>query len=264
MRRTLVAILLALGLTVAVAPAASAHVGQVAISCTEVDFAYTNFSDGATANETVSIDGVQVVATTFTFSGTGGSDAVPINVPSGTHIVAAHADWTADGGGSVDLTQTLSCGSPPPCPGEKINFRWHYSANGSSGSWSGTKSTICDGSTFTMGPQAMEGDLKVTPGTTLMAGYDFTIPGNNSTLSVTVNNPQVVFTVRCVSGASPSQSTLTVPMATTSYTVTNSAWYPSGDQHSPLVYQGSITVPDVCGGGQVRLDKGGTFSASVT
>lgn len=76
----------------------------------------------------------------------------------------------------------------------------------------------------------MEGDLKLAPGATLNAGYDFTVPGNKATLTFTVTNPQVVFTVRCVSGATPSQSTLTVPMATTTtYTVSDSAWYPSGD-----------------------------------
>ena len=46
--------------------------------------------------------------------------------------------------------------------------------------------------------------------------------------------------------------------------VTSDQWYPSGDQHSPLVYQGSVTVPDLCGGGQLRLDQGGTFTASVS
>jgi hypothetical protein len=53
-------------------------------------------------------------------------------------------------------------------------------------------------------------------------------------------------------------------MPTTTFTISDSAWHPSGDQHSPLVYQGSVSVPDVCAGGQVRLDKGGTFTASIT
>ena len=109
----------------------------------------------------------------------------------------------------------------------------------------------------------MEGDLKVTPGTTLTAGYDLTSPGNNATFSVTVSNPQVVFVLNCVSGASPSQSTLTLPMPTTAYSVTGSAWVPSGDQSSALVYQGSVVIADVCGGGQVRLNKGEAFSANV-
>ena len=37
---------------------------------------------------------------------------------------------------------------------------------------------------------------------------------------------------------------------------------PSGDQKSALTYQGSGVIPDACGGGQVRLDKGGTFSGT--
>jgi Right handed beta helix region len=152
---------------------------------------------------------------------------------------------------------------PPPCPkGTKANFRWHYSANGSAGGWSGTKTAVCP-SALTMGPQAMEGDLKVAPGATLKVGYDFTIPGNNKTIPLNVSSPKVVFTLRCVSGAPASPSTFTVTMPNASFTVTNSNWYPSGDQDSALVYQGSGTVPDACSGGKVRLDKGGTFSASV-
>jgi hypothetical protein len=41
-------------------------------------------------------------------------------------------------------------------------------------------------------------------------------------------------------------------------------WYPSGDQHSPLVFQGSTTVPDLCGGGQMTLKQGGTFTTAVS
>jgi hypothetical protein len=48
------------------------------------------------------------------------------------------------------------------------------------------------------------------------------------------------------------------------YVVTNSQWYPSGDQKSPLVYQGSSPAPDLCGGGQLRLNKGGTFTADIS
>lgn len=269
MRRPIWVILLVLGLaaaavTAAVVPqSASAHVGNATISCTAVQFSFSGFTSGATVNETVSVDNAVVATQTFTFSGSSGSNTVPISVGSGTHTVTAHADWTADGGGSVDVTQKISCGGPPPCPPAKLNFRWHYSANGSSGSWSATTGTTCPNS-ISIGPQAMEGDLKIAPGATLMVGYDFTAPGNNSTFSVTVNNPKVVFIVRCVSGAAPSASTFTVSMPTQTYTVTNSAWIPSGDQHSPLVYQGSIAAPDLCAGGQLRLDKGGTFSATVS
>lgn len=267
MRAKLIAVALGLGAcgfaTVFAAPAASAHNGMIQISCSAVTFSYDSFPSGTSnISETVSVNGTKVVSKTFTLTGSAGSDTVAISAASGD-TVSANATWTADGGGSASLTQQVT-GCSAPCPqGTKANFRWHYSANGSSGSWSGTKTVICPGS-LTQGPQAMEGDLKVSPGTTLEAGYDFTVPGNKASFSLTVTNPQVVFTVNCVSGATPSSSTLTVPMPTTTYSVINDQWIPSGDQHSPLVYQGSITVPDLCGGGQLRLNQGGTFTASVS
>ena len=55
---------------------------------------------------------------------------------------------------------------------------------------------------MTMRPQAMEGNLIVSPGDTLQAGYDFTLPGNNAAPTLTVSNIQVVFAVQCVSGDS--------------------------------------------------------------
>jgi hypothetical protein len=175
---------------------------------------------------------------------------------------AAGTSMTTDATGTPQIT--LSWTTVPPCPaGTKANFRWHYSANGSAGGWSATTTQACPGS-FSMGPQAMEGNLQVTPGTTLQAGYDFTLPGNHSSLTITVSSAQVSFAVTCVSGATPSASTFTVTMPTQSYPVTNDQWYPSGDQSSPLVYQGSVTVPNLCGGGTLDLAQGGTFTATLS
>ena len=48
------------------------------------------------------------------------------------------------------------------------------------------------------------------------------------------------------------------------FQITDSQWYPSGDQSSPLVYQGSVSVPALCGpGGKVSLAKGGTFTGTL-
>lgn len=159
------------------------------------------------------------------------------------------------------------------CPnGTKANFRWHYigqNSNGSftSGSWSGTGGVTCPDDNVSLGPQAMEGDLKVAPGSTLKVGYDLTVPGLSSPVTINVTNPKVVFSnVHCASGATPTQSSFTVTMPDAIYHLTTTDWYPSGDQHSPLVYEGSILVPNLCPGGtdhRVRLDKGGTFSATV-
>jgi hypothetical protein len=176
------------------------------------------------------------------------------------NIAVVSSNEAPDATDSVSIPiQAPQCVANPP----KVNVRWHYSANGTSGSWSGTQSAAC-GSTLSMGPQAMEGDLKVAPGTTIKAGYDFTLPGNNKTFQVTFTKPQVVFIVHCVSGATPSQPTFTLSMSNASYTAPDAQWYPSGNQQSALVYQGSIAAPDLCGGGTLRLDKGGTFSATVT
>ena len=41
-------------------------------------------------------------------------------------------------------------------------------------------------------------------------------------------------------------------------------WYPSGDQSSSLVCKGSISVPDVCNGGKVCFQDGGTFTAAIS
>ena len=151
------------------------------------------------------------------------------------------------------------------CPsGTSVHIRWHYSASGSSGGWSGTTPFTCPAG-VSMGPQAMGGNLKVAPGSTLQAGYDFTIPGDNNSVYVTFTSPEVTFTeVTCANGATPTSSTIAVPMPDESYNSTSGgAWYPSGDQSSSLVYQGSITVPDLCNGGDVDLAHGGIFTASI-
>jgi hypothetical protein len=115
----------------------------------------------------------------------------------------------------------------------------------------------------TMGPQAMEGDLKVNPGDTLKVGYDFTMPGKHAAAIVSFKNSKVTFTYTCVSG--PGSGTLVVGMSDQAYTVpqNSSDWFPSGDQHSPLVFQGSASVPNVCGGGMISLKKGGTFTTVI-
>jgi hypothetical protein len=96
----------------------------------------------------------------------------------------------------------------------------------------------------------------------LRAGYDFTLPGNNKSLTMTVSAARVSFTVICVSNAVPSVSTLTVPLRARTYQITGSQWYPSGDQSSSLVYQGSVSVPALCGpAGAISLATGGTFTA---
>ena len=110
---------------------------------------------------------------------------------------------------------------------------------------------------------SMEGDLKVDAGDTLSAGYDLVMPGQHDGATVELANARVVFQATCVTGSGG--GTITIPLSAGPYSVPagDNDWYPSGDQHSPLVYQGSTAVPDLCGGGKVRIQDGGTFTADV-
>jgi hypothetical protein len=114
-----------------------------------------------------------------------------------------------------------------------------------------------------MGPQAMEGDLKVNPGDMLSAGYDFTMPGTHAAASVLFTRAMVTFQAQCVSGSGGGTIVVAIPDSTSTDQANNSQWLPSGDQHSPLVYQGSIAVPNLCAGGQLTLKSGGTFTAQL-
>jgi hypothetical protein len=110
---------------------------------------------------------------------------------------------------------------------------------------------------------SMEGDLRVNPGTTIFGGFDFTMPGSHPAATVSFVGLQVSIPYRCGSGPilgslvfAVNQSAITIP-------ANNNDWYPSGDQKSPLVLQAQATVPDVCNGGEVRMDQGATFSGDI-
>ena len=109
---------------------------------------------------------------------------------------------------------------------------------------------------------SMEGNLPVHPGDTLRAGYDFTIPGTHPAATVRVSGASVALTVDCPRGATVP---VTIPLPAQSYSIpaNSPGWYPFGDQHSPLVYQGPVTVPGtLCGGQTGHAPQGATFTAT--
>ena len=89
---------------------------------------------------------------------------------------------------------------------------------------------------------SMEGNLPVNPGDTIRAGYDFTMPGNHPGTTVTVTAGIVQMNVVCPDA---SAQTLTITLPVQSYTVgaNDNSWYPSADQTSSLIYQGSTMAP---------------------
>jgi streptogramin lyase len=126
--------------------------------------------------------------------------------------------------------------------------------------------TVVYGAQLTSNTQAMDGDLKVAPGSVMSVGYDFTIPGSHPAATIGFMDAKVTFNVTCTAGT-PSASTFTVPIADQSYPdpANSSSWYPSGDQGSASTYQGSAPVPTCSDpSGLIRLQQGGTFSTTVT
>ena len=152
-------------------------------------------ANSATGSDTTSGTG----SATFTYTGTN----------AGTDTITACDDKDASGvcdPGELTKTVTKEWIGGQPCPPgvSKVNVRWHYSVNGSTGpGWSATKSTGCGNGNVTIGPQAMGGDLKVAPGSSIALGYSFTLPGNQQSWNATVSATQVVMQLRCVSGAAP-------------------------------------------------------------
>ena len=110
---------------------------------------------------------------------------------------------------------------------------------------------------------SMEGNLPIHPGDTIKAGFDFTIPGNHAADTVTFSNVMVTLSIKCPSGP-PVPVTITMPNQMFTDLAGNTNWLPSGNQSSPLVYQGSFTTPStLCGGQTGHAPAGATFSANV-
>ena len=120
--------------------------------------------------------------------------------------------------------------------------------------------------TITIPAQGGNDQETVTPGTTIVAGYDFTYVAGATTL---VKNASLVLDLSCATSgvtASPSSVTITFPDTTYDGSQNSQGWVPSGDQSSPLTYQGSTTVPNACNGGNVIVAKPnmGPFVADVS
>jgi hypothetical protein len=115
--------------------------------------------------------------------------------------------------------------------------------------------------TVLLGPQAMAGDLKINPGDVLRAGFDFSMPGGHPATTAVFTSGYVALLVTCPNGSSPA---LTIPLhdQTVVDPEDSTAWYPSGDQSSPLVYQGTLIAPDLCTGAVMDDARGALFTTA--
>jgi hypothetical protein len=117
---------------------------------------------------------------------------------------------------------------------------------------------------------SMEGSLAFPPGSYLNGGYHFK-PTQKATspYQVTFSNVHVDLPVACTSGG-PVVGTVVLPLPNATYTVpaNSTAWIPTGDQNSPLAWQGAVGAPPLCGPGGTMYNAaqqgGASFSADIT
>ena len=107
----------------------------------------------------------------------------------------------------------------------------------------------------------MEGNLPIVAGSTVQAGYDFTMTGSHPEAHVTFTNASVTVNVTCPDN-SVHPLTISLPTQTYHDPLNSNAWLPSDDQNSSSVYQGS-TISNVCGTQTGHAPQGATFTERV-
>jgi hypothetical protein len=174
--------------------------------------------------------------------------------------VTVNWNWTDSGGSGIDPSR---CDTTTPDQGSGV-YQVNAVCYDRAGNIGRASYTIKVAKTvITMGPQAMDGNLKVTPGEPLDAGFDFTMPGAHAAATENFVNGQVAFAATCADGSAA--GTIMVPLTDSSFSdpAGSSSWYASDNQSDSSTYQGSVAVPDLCNGGTISLAKGGTFSSGI-
>ena len=127
LKRSGVALLLAVVFAAVAAGTAAAHEVTATFSCTGVTFKYTGFpkADNNEVREFVYVDGEEVAMETFSFNGPTGSNTVEVEALEGTHEISAFVDWETNGvsGEKHFPARKISCGGegpPPTCPNNSI------------------------------------------------------------------------------------------------------------------------------------------------
>jgi hypothetical protein len=103
---------------------------------------------------------------------------------------------------------------------------------------------------------SMNRPLNINFGDNVLAGYDLWMDGSHPAATVSLAGGTVTTDVSCPDGSS---YTLAIPLPNQSYSIAagDNSWYPSPNQKSPLVYQGSATATGrapaiACAGGVAK------------
>jgi hypothetical protein len=97
---------------------------------------------------------------------------------------------------------------------------------------------------------SMSRPIRINSGDPVLAGYALSMPNGHPGATISLAGGNVQTDVACPDGTS---YTLTIPLPNQTYAIpaNDGSWFPSPNQNSPLVYQGSTTASG-CNGGVAR------------
>jgi hypothetical protein len=193
-----------------------------------------------------------------------------LNVPDAVAALVSSVTSPASSNPLTSAAETVYCGagSGSGASGWAPTFRWHYgypspNTQGADDGWSASVQPTCPGGSLSI--KWSDGNVSVLPGNSIKFGYDFH-QANKPAFTMTASNLLVVWTYKCTSNG----PTMTYSPATETWTqntyhapANDPDWIPTGTKTDAAGFQGSLTVPALCGAGKPVIFTGGTFSATI-
>jgi len=223
-------------------PGAQSQLPLTVTNPMSVDITVTSLTVSPTGSDTIGCDGTS-------------SQNIQVTDYSGPGFVVGHG-----GSAIVELPIGMPASAADAC--QEATFALSYGGSADAGAgW--TK-------TITMGPSRMEGDLRISAGESIAAGYHLSArkpPRAGGNVSVT--NAAITLPVTCADGSTPPGSPITIALSNMTYTTPagTTMWIPSAHPASPGTYQGSTVAPDLChgiGGGLMRNRAGAVLSTTIS
>jgi hypothetical protein len=251
-----------LGLMMATAPSAFAHVLTVAnarVTCSYycLDLTAESLTPGESDN----------IKYTFILTSTSGA----------TLTVTGSVDFTVDSSG---MFSTTIC--PPSWPGGTLFDNYTVTGTATlttpdtsstlSISFGGSSSTDLNcgptqrGKSFSIGPSSMEGDLaNIRPGDWISGGYSFKFVASNHAATTYTVTSSVTLPVYCPDGGG-SGGDILIPLGTQVLDIPagDTNWHRTGDQNNILTWEGAVQAPNLCSGNRMRNQRGAVFNSTVS
>jgi hypothetical protein len=204
---------------------------------------------------------------TLAFAAVLGAKLTHVNVAQAFDSVVSNITSPASTQNNGTPAGDVYCGpgSGSGSTGWAPTFRWHFGGPGDPNGWSPSVQPSCPNGNLSI--QFNGSAVTVNPGSTLLLGYDFH-QANKPAFTLMAFNPQVTLTYKC--GTGPTHTFVPSAMNPETWTggtyhapANNPDWIPTQDKNDPSGFQGSLTVPALCGAGNPVTFTGGTFSAVI-